>query len=426
VTDRSVPVPSGGGSVLPSPDEQVRRTVLDNGLRVVTDRLPTSRSVAASVWVGVGGRDESDEMSGASHFLEHLLFKGTDERDAKSIAVAIDGIGGDMNAFTANEHTAFYARMPAVEAHVGIDLLLDVVQNPALRDWEFDGEREVILEELAAAEDDPDDVSSVKLFERLFPDHPLGREVLGSIESIDGLTRDAVRDFFGEWYTPANLVVAAAGDIDHDLLVDEVDRRFGDRSPGPVPTRTVPDDRLGESSVEVRPIEVVHLAMGWRALAVDDDGRYALALLNHVFGSGPSSRLFQEVREERGLTYSISSAVSHHVDTGAVSIHCATAPGKVDDLIAVVDTILDDVVAHGISREELARAKGSLRGAYLMSYEDVGTRMTRLGMSETMRGGLTPIDEHLARLEAVTDDEVQRVAEQVLGSARVMSSVGPR
>ncbi len=425
MTDSSATVPSGGGSSIPSPDEHVRRTVLDNGLRVVTDRLPTSRSLAASVWVGVGGRDESDQLSGASHFLEHLLFKGTEDRDAKAIAIAIDAVGGDMNAFTANEHTAYYARVPAAEAYLGLDLLLDVVQRPALRPWEFDGEREVILEELAAAEDDPDDVATVKLFECLFPDHPLGREVLGSPESIDALERDQVADFFEQWYTPANIVIAAAGDVDHDLLVEEVDRRFGGRPAGSSPERVAPSEQLVATSVQGRPIESVHLAMGWRAIAVDDDDRYALALLNHVFGSGPSSRLFQEVREDRGLTYSISSGVSHHVDTGAVTLHCATAPGKVDELLVVIDAILDDVISRGISREELARAKGSLRGAYLMSYEDVGSRMTRLGMTEIMRGGLTPIDVHLARLEAVTNDEVHRVAQRVFGSQRVLSTVGP-
>lgn len=425
MTDSSATVPSGGGSSIPSPDEHVRRTVLDNGLRVVTDRLPTSRSMAASVWVGVGGRDESDELSGASHFLEHLLFKGTEDRDAKAIAIAIDAVGGDMNAFTANEHTAYYARVPAAEAYLGLDLLLDVVQRPALRPWEFDGEREVILEELAAAEDDPDDVATVKLFECLFPDHPLGREVLGSPASIDALERDQVAGFFEHWYTPSNIVIAAAGDIDHDLLVEEVDRRFGDRPAGHTPERTAPSDQTVPTFTAGRPIESVHLAMGWRAISVDDDDRYALALLNHVFGSGPSSRLFQEVREDRGLTYSISSGVSHHVDTGAVTVHCSTAPGKVDELLVVIDGILDDVTSRGISREELARAKGSLRGAYLMSYEDVGSRMTRLGMGEIMRGGVTPIDVHLARLEAVTNDEVHRVAQRVFGSQRVLSTVGP-
>lgn len=416
---------SGDGSPLPSPDEHVRRTVLPNGLRVLTDRLPTSKAVAASVWVGVGGRDESDALSGASHFLEHLLFKGTAERDAKAMAVAIDAVGGDMNAFTANEHTAYYARVPAAEAHIGVGLLLDVVQRPALRPAEFEGEREVILEELAAADDDPDDVASVHLFEALFPGHPLGREVLGSVESIDGLERDDVAGFFEDWYQPVNLVVAAAGDVDHDLLVEEVQSRFGDRPGGVVPQRTAPVDDVADPVRSERPVEIVHMAIGWRALSVHDDDRFALALLNHVFGSGPSSRLFQEVREERGLTYSISSGLSHHVDTGALTVHCATAAAKVDALVDVIDSIVADIVEHGIDREELARAKGSIRGAYLIGYEDVGSRMTRLGIGETMRGSVTPIEEHLARLEAVSPDDVHRVARRVLGSKRVLSAVGP-
>ena len=416
---------SGDGTTIPSPDEHVHRTVLPNGVRILTDRSASAQSVACSVWLAVGGRDESDAMSGASHFLEHLLFKGTAERDARAIAVAIDAVGGEMNAFTANEHTAYYARVPATEAHLGIDLLLDVVERPALRPDEFEAEREVILEELAAADDDPDDVASVKLFECLFPGHPLGREVLGTAESIDALTRDDVAGFFAEWYQPTNLVVAAAGDIDHESLVEEVDRRFGGRAAGPAPVRTAPDDDVVTRAADERPVEIAHLALGWRAVSVNDDDRFALALLNHVFGSGPSSRLFQEVRESRGLTYSISSGVSHHIDAGALSVHCATAVTKVDDLLGVVDDIVEDVRSHGISREELARAKGSLRGSFLMGYEDVGSRMTRLGVAETMRGGVTPISEHLSRLEAVTHQDVVRVAERVFGSPRVLSSVAP-
>jgi predicted Zn-dependent peptidase len=416
---------SGGGSSIPSPDEHVRRTVLPNGVRVLTDHLASAQSVACSVWVAVGGRDEPDHLAGASHFLEHLLFKGTEDRDAKDIAVAVDAVGGEMNAFTANEHTAYYARVPASEAYLGIDLLLDVVERPALRPDEFEGEREVILEELAAADDDPDDVASVHLFEALFPGHPLGREVLGTADSIEALSRDDVERFFTEWYQPTNLVVAAAGAVDHDALVEEVEQRFGSRAAGPAPVRRAPGPDVAEDTADVRPVEIAHLALGWRAVSVSDDDRFALALLNHVFGSGPSSRLFQEVRESRGLTYSISSGVSHHVDTGALSVHCASAVAKVDDLLGVVDDIVADLRDHGISREELARAKGSLRGSFLIGYEDVGSRMTRLGVSETMRGGVTPIVEHLARLEAVTDDDVVRVAERVFGSPRVLSSVGP-
>lgn len=417
--------PSGGGGAIPPPDERVRRTVLDNGIRVVTDEVHTAHSVALSVWVAVGARDESDDRAGSSHFLEHLLFKGTPERDARAIAVAVDAVGGEMNAFTANEHTAYYARVPASETHVAVDLLLDVVERPALRPEEFDAEREVILEELAAADDDPDDVAAVRLFESLFPGHPLGREVLGTETSIAGLRRDDVAGFFSTWYQPCNLVVAAAGPVDHDALVEEVARRFGTRSGGATPSRTAPGEGVVTSVRERRPVEIAHVALGWRALSVDDDDRFALALLNHVFGTGPSSRLFQEVREERGLTYAISSSVAHHVDTGALTVHCATAVPKLDELLGVVDSIVADLRARGVGRDELARAKGSLRGSLLMGFEDVGSRMSRLGVSETMRGRIVPIAEHLAGLEAVTEDDVVRVAERVLGSPRALVVVGP-
>ena len=414
---------AGGGG--PSPADRVRRTVLPNGLRILTDEQPDRASVAISAWVAVGSRDEPAPLAGASHFLEHLLFKGTAERDAKSIALAIDGVGGEMNAFTANEHTAFYTRVSASDAHVAVDLLLDVLERPLLAAREVDSERQVILEELAAADDDPDDVVSVRLFEALFPGHPLGRETLGTVETIESLGRDDIAAFFERWYQPANLVFAAAGNIDHDVFVDEVQRRFGGRAPGEAPQRVAPDAAVVATVVTPRPGELAHLALGWRAPGINDPDRFALALLNHVFGGGPSSHLFQEIREARGLTYSVGSEVSQHVDAGALTVHCATAPAKASQLLELVDLIVGRLAVRGLDREELARAKGALRGGLVMGFESPAARMTRLGVGETMRGGVTPIGEHLARLEAVTVEDVQRVAARVFGSARSLSLVGP-
>ncbi|MFZ4516782.1 MAG: M16 family metallopeptidase [Microthrixaceae bacterium] len=416
---------SDGAGPVPAPEEHVRRTVLDNGLRVVTDAQPASRSVSVSVWVGVGGRDEPDELAGASHVLEHLLFKGTAERDARSIALDLDAVGGDMNAFTANEHTAFYARVPAGAADLATGLLLDVVSAPALRPEELDAEREVILEELAAAEDDPDDVAVTHLFEGLFPGHPLGREVLGTRESLGALGREEVAGFLARWYCPTNLVVAAAGQVDHDELVRQVSARLGDRAPGEAPVRTAPDDHVVGEVTDHRPVETTHLALGWRTMPASDPGRFALAIANHLLGGGPSSRLFQEVREQRGLTYGISSSVSAHVDAGALSVHVATSPRKVDEVQDVMGAVIADLVARGITEDELARAKGSLRGGLLLGLEDTASRMTRLGIGETMRGGVTPVDEHLARLDAVTVEDVHAVLRVVLGRPRVRSVVSP-
>ncbi|MFM7068648.1 MAG: M16 family metallopeptidase, partial [Actinomycetes bacterium] len=244
---------------VPPPAERVQRTTLPNGVRVVTDDMPGARSAALSVWVTVGGRDEPDELAGASHFLEHLLFKGTPERDARSIARDIDSVGGDMNAFTASEHTVYYARVPAGAIEFGADLLFDVVGAPALRGDDFEAERGVILEELAAVEDDPDDVLGIQLFEALFPDHPLGREVLGSEDSIAALTRDAVAQFMQRWYVPRNLVVVGAGMVDHRWLVDEVAARFGDDSSGASPERVAPVGSVVGRVVDERSVELAHL-----------------------------------------------------------------------------------------------------------------------------------------------------------------------
>lgn len=410
---------------LPPPVADVRRTVLPNGVRVLTDTVPTSSSATISVWVGVGGRDEPAELAGASHFLEHLLFKGTEQRGALELALEIDGVGGEMNAYTASEYTAYYARVPAVEADVAMELLLDVVARPALRSDEFAAEREVILEELAAADDDPEDLVGVRLFEALFPDHPLGREVLGSVDSIGALTRDDVAAFFAGWYLPANLVVTGAGMVDHDLLVEQVAARLDPSTPGRCPDRQAPASPASSVVVAHDPGDLVHLAWGWRTGSVHDEDRFALAVVNHILGAGPSSRLFQRVREEHALTYSISSGVSQYTDAGALSVACSTTPAKARRLIALVDAEVAALAGDGITEQELVRAQRSMRGALLLGLEDSSSRGARLGLSETLRGRVTPLPEHLERIEAVQVDQVARVAATVLSGPKVLSLVGP-
>jgi predicted Zn-dependent peptidase len=410
---------------LPPPVVHVRRSVLDNGVRVLTDRVPDCPSVTIGVWAGVGGRDEAPELAGSSHFLEHLLFKGTERRTAAGIAMELDEVGGEMNAYTASEHTAYYARVPAGELDVALDVLLDVVAAPALRRDEFEAEREVILEELAAAADDPEDVVAVRLFEALFPGHSLGREVLGSEASIGGLTRDDVAGFFSQWYRPSNLVVTAAGDVDHDLLAERVANVLDVGASGSAPIRRAPGPATDEVVVAHDPGELVHLAYGWRTPGAEDPDRFALAVLNHVLGATPSSRLFQRVREERGLTYSISSGLSQYSDAGALTVACATGPSKAATVMEIVDAELSALAVHGVSEAELARSQRSIRGSLLLGLETAGARSMRLGRAETLRGRVVPLDEHLAGIEAVTVADVARVAHEVLGSARVTSLVGP-
>jgi predicted Zn-dependent peptidase len=375
--------------------------------------------------VGVGSRDEPEATAGTSHFLEHLLFKGTAERDARSIARQIDAVGGEMNAFTASEHTAFYAHVPADALEMATEVLLDVVERPALAAAEVDAEREVILEELAAADDDPDDVVAVGLFESLFPDHPLGRETLGTPGSIAALAREDIAEFFRCWYQPANLVVAAAGDLEHDRVVDLVAARFDGRPAGMHPRRTPPATGVVDRIELRRPVEQAHLALGWRSPSINDDDRFPLALLNHVFGGGPSSRLFQEIRESRGLTYAVGSEVSHYTDSGALSVHCTTTPQKVAQMMQLLDAIVDELVVEGVPEDDVERVKGALRGGLVMTYESTVARMSRLGAAETLRGEVIPIAEHLERLDTVSADQVHRVAQEVLGGRRALAVVAP-
>jgi predicted Zn-dependent peptidase len=394
-------------------------------VRVVTERMPDARSVTVGAYVGVGGRDEADEVAGASHFLEHLLFKGTAEQSARQLAEAIDATGGEMNAYTSREHTSFYARVPAAHREMAIGTLASVLSEPALRAEEVDAEREVILEELAAADDNPEDVVHMRLAESLFPGHPLGREVLGTEASIEGMSRDDIAGFHGEWYRPANLVVAAAGAVDHDDVCATLDGFAGAGPGGTAPQRAAPPGELVPEVIVRHPVEQAHLVLGWRTLDQDDPDRWPLAFANYALGGGTASRLFQEVREERGLAYTVFSSVSLNVDSGALTIYAATSPAKLPEVLAVIDDVVASLVADGITDAEQAVAMGYLEGSLELAQEDSGSRMARIGRSESARGSVLTLDEHLAKLRAVTVDDVHRVLRRVLDAPRSLVAVGP-
>ncbi len=403
----------------------IELTTLPSGIRVVTERMPEVRSASIGTYVGVGGRDEADDVAGASHFLEHLLFKGTETRSARLIAEQVDATGGDMNAYTSREHTAFYARVPARDRGMALELLAEVLAEPALRPAEVDAEREVILEELAAAEDNPEDVAHMRLAEAMYPGHPLGREVLGTEESIEGMSRDDIAEFHARWYRPANLVVAAAGDVEHDEVCAALDGFVGAGPGGEAPARTAPVGEVVPLLVERHPVEQAHAALGWHGPGSDDPDRYPLAFLNHVLGGGTSSRLFQEVREERGLAYTVFSSVSLNVDGGALVVYAATSPAKLPEVLAIVDEEVASLAGGGLRDAEHAVALGYLEGSMLLSLEDAGSRMGRIGRSVSTRGEVVDVDEHIARLRAVTPDDVRRVAAAVLGGPRSLVAVGP-
>jgi predicted Zn-dependent peptidase len=406
--------------------ESITTTVVDSGIRIVTERMPEVRSVTLGCYVAVGGRDETDELSGASHFLEHLLFKGTEDRAARVIAAEVDARGGEMNAFTAREHTAFYLRLPATETDFGLDLLGDVIAHPAFRSDEVESERQVILEELLLSEDEPDERSHSLCMEGLFPQHPLGREVLGTDETIGAMERDDIAAFHHAQYQPANLVVVAAGDLDHDRVVADVAGAFPTEDiDGARPVRRAPHaDPIDRLTLE-RPTEQAHLTFGWRAFDLHDPDRYGLAVVNQVLGGGMSSRLFHEIRERRGLAYSVYSYSALYSDAGAVMVYAGTTPARAAEVRSLVEAEVASLVEDGPTDAELRVARGYLEGSLLLGLEDSGSRMARLGSGVIARGAVTPIDEHVARIRAVTDDDVQRVIHRVFDAPATLAVVGP-
>jgi predicted Zn-dependent peptidase len=407
--------------------QTIQKTTLGNGLRVVTESIAGSRSASIGAWFAVGSRDETPERSGVSHFLEHLLFKGTEDRSARVVAEMIDGVGGDMNAFTAREHTAFYARVPSSARETTADVLFDVLRRPALRESDVDAERLVINEELIAAYDTPDDVVHIVLYEALFPEHALGREVLGDPESIRAMRSDDIAEFHGQWYRPANLVIAAAGDVDHDAIVAIADSHFGDLEIGEQPNRvrvggpTPPPTIVGTEL----PVEQLHVALGWRGLSHDDPRRYAMAIANQILGGSPSSRLFQSIREDQSLAYTVFSSTSGYADVGSASVYAATSTQRGPELLAALTDEMAALVEAGVTEHELELARTGFEGSVILGLEDSGSRMSRIATSEALRGNIVPIDIFLERLNAVSIDDVNSVISDVYGGGVITSLVGP-
>jgi predicted Zn-dependent peptidase len=406
----------------------IGRSRLSSGLRVVTETLPHLRSVAVGFWVGTGSRDESAPGAGVSHFLEHLLFKGTKERDAAAIAEAIEARGGDMNAFTGQECTTFYVRVPDEQLELALDVLSDIVWRPALRPEDVESERHVILEELRMRDDEPEDLVHEVFTEAVFPDHPIGREVIGSFESLKAMPRDDIATFHARHYHPSNVVVAAAGNLEHDRVVELVEARLngahGDRPPRDPYSGDPPPRPL---AILNRATEQAHVLWGMRALRHDDPDRWALSVLNQALGGGMSSRLFQEVREKRGLAYSVYSFRAALEDTGMLAVSAGTAPERVDELLDVLDAELARVVTDGgVTERELESARGHLRGSLALSLESSGARMHRLGRSELTLGEIPSLDELVTRIDEVTAADVARVVERVLTARdRTLAIVGP-
>ncbi|MFL6239889.1 MAG: M16 family metallopeptidase [Actinomycetes bacterium] len=411
----------------------IRRTVLPGGLRVITEAIPTTRSVAFGIWVGVGSRDETPRLAGASHYLEHLLFKGTERRDALQIASVMDAVGGEMNAFTAKEYTCYYARVLDNDLPLAVDVVSDMVTSSLIAKADVESERSVILEEIAMHDDDPGDAVHDAFSRAVFGDAPLGRPVIGTVESIGAMTRGAIARYYRGRYRPQTTVVAAAGNVDHGRLVKLVRTSFA--AAGLLDEEAArPDAPRGGGkatpftpsvSLIARPTEQANIIVGTRGISRNDDRRFALGVLNSALGGGMSSRLFQEVREKRGLAYSVYSYSAQYADTGVFGVYAGCQPARVGEVLDICRDEIAKVATSGISDEELLRGKGQLRGSLVLGLEDTSSRMSRLGKSELVQGELLTVDEVLEHIETVTLNDVRAVAGEILDAPLALAAVGP-
>ena len=411
----------------------VRRTTLPSGLRILTEAIPTTRSTSIGVWVNVGSRDEAADISGASHFLEHLLFKGTHKRTALDISAEIEAVGGETNAFTTKEYTCYYARVLDADLPLAVDVLCDAVADSLLEPADVETERGVILEEIAMHDDEPGDEVHDVFTEAIFGDHPLGRLISGSEETITPMTRSRINGFYRRRYLAPRIVIAAAGNLDHATVVRLVRRALAG-SPLDSAEAAPAKHRPAGKRVKVRPAHTVvrnrdteqaHLVLGGPGIGRLDERRFALGVLNNVLGGGMSSRLFQEIREKRGLAYSVYSYNSQYAEAGLFGVYAGCAPGKADEVLDLIRAELRRVAADGVTAEEVSRGKGMVKGSYVLGLEDTGSRMSRLAKSELLYGDLMSVDDLLARVDRVTLDEVNAVAADLLGRPMTLAVVGP-
>jgi predicted Zn-dependent peptidase len=401
------------------------KTVLENGITVITERMDTMRSVAIGIWMAVGSRDEDYADAGMSHFLEHMMFKGTPTRSAADISQSFDRLGAELNAFTSKEYTCYYARVLDQHVPTAIEILADMVVNSTLAPDAIQSEREVVLEEISRTEDTPDDRVHELFARTLWPEHPLGRPVLGSSETVGSFDQKQSFAFKHAHYETGDAVVAAAGDIDHDALVELVRKHLTlPEGPGTQRAHTVPPI---ESRLEVLPKETeqAHICLGVSALKATDDERFVLSVLDSTVGGGMSSRLFQEIREKKGLAYAVFSYHSLYQDTGAYTIYAGTRPGNMEQVVRLVQTEIEKVKQDGITAEELDRAKESMKGSLVLGLESTRNRMTRLGKALVTGAPILSLDELVERVEAVTGDDVTRLARRLFDGPQVLSVIGP-
>ena len=401
------------------------KTVLDNGITVLSETMSTVRSVAIGIWFTVGSRDETAPDAGMSHFMEHMMFKGTPTRTAAQISEAFDQLGGELNAFTSKEYTCYYARVLDEHMPTAVEILSDMVVSSLLDEEACANERQVVIEEIARMEDTPDDQIHELFANTLWPDHPIGLPILGRKETVGGFGHDASATFRQRHYLTGNTVIAAAGNVDHDALVALVERYLtipgGPRSARPA-AHAPSASRL---AVLEKDTEQAHICWGVSALNAHDEDRFVLAIIDSILGGGMASRLFQEIREKKGLAYAVYSFHALYQDTGQFTVYAGTRPANAEQVIRLIQAESERVREQGVTSEELFRAKQSIKGHLVLGLESTRNRMTRLGKNEATGGEILSVDEVVRRVDAVTDDDVKRVAHEVLSQEKVLAVIGP-
>ena len=399
--------------------------VLGNGLRVVTEYIPHFPSVSVGLWIGAGSMYESEAENGLSHFVEHMLFKSTENRTTREIAVEMDAIGGQVNAFTSKECTCYYAKVIAEHLPRAMELLSDLLLNARMDEEEFEKERGVILEEIAMCEDTPEDLVYDLLAEAYFGDHPLARPILGSQQQIASVSREALIDYRRRHYRPDNTVLAIAGDFDEKRFRELAERYLG-RWKAQGETR-MPEPRLEACAkllTRKKDIEQVHLCLAYPGVAKDDDALYPLSVMNNLLGGGMSSRLFQRIREEMGAAYSVYSFPSTYPNCGTLTIYAGTSPELAQKVADELHKQIDELMKGGVTQEEFTMAKDQLRVSYILGLESSSSRMSSIGRSKLLRGKAVDPKEVIAKIEAVTREDVERILRETFSKPCSASAVG--
>jgi predicted Zn-dependent peptidase len=407
-------------------NEAYRKSVLPNGIRIITERMPHVRSVAVGVWVETGSRHEAASRGGMSHLIEHLVFKGTATRTAEDVARTMDSVGGQMDAFTTKEHTCFYVQVLDEHLPLAVDLLTDILLHPLFNADELEREKSVVLQEIKMVEDTPDDVIHDIFAAQVWADHPLGRPILGTREAVSGFGREAILSHFTEEYVPPRIIIAVAGNLSHGHVLDLFGKGFNGFEHDAVQHQ---DTRpLLHPSVNIvhKTLEQVHVVMGFPGLPHAARERYALFLLNDIIGGSMSSRLFQEIRERQGLVYSIHSGAQAFLDTGVLYLYAATDASNFSKVLKSILKEIRDLKKSGITQEELTRAKDHLKGSLMLSLESTSSRMNRLAKQEMHLGSFLTMDAMLAAIASVRHEEVQALVSELLDEDHLaLTTLGP-